>query len=1638
MVSFPTQSCALLLAAMLSLLAGEARGNTVVNLGTLSQITGPQDLDLVGQMVYAINFSANDPVRTVAGVQFLPDTQAIPGATLYGPNNVTPWQNRPEFGASADANELEEILHDIRWATNPDKLSARLAVTAGEEYKLQVLFSGNTFEDRKWDIRVNGQNAVDEVTSLGASPGQSYSSARATLYTYQFTAPTSTVVVEMGSFFGNNEGGDRNPIWQALTLERIFIPPTPDDVALAPAEFFASQTAAIGTFAVTDRKSPPVSHAITFVAGEGDVDNAKFTISGMQLLPQPFDFSSAAPGTSYSIRVRATDSAMANRFIEKQLTVTVATPHAPTAVTLDSTAISNVAQGGMLAGNLDAADQDSFDQHTFALVPGAGSADNALFTVAAGQLRFAQVVPAGQTSVAIRLRATDLAGLTVETAFTLPVIAPQLRINEFLAGNTTGLKDESLVPQDWIEIYNELAQAVDIAGWYLSDDPANLTKWQFPSRVIAPNGYLTVFADGRGTPPNGSSVLHTNFSLSGGGERILLVKPDGVTVASEIDPLEQFPNVTYGYNAPGTQLGYLLTPTPGAVNSALATYGRNSVTFSEPHGFYAANFMLTLTASAPDSTIRYTLNGAKPTPATGTVYSGPITISPDTNGPTRGTRLVRAIAVNSQAAFAEIETQTYLFINGVSGTSNAVIGQTNLKPAIVNNATYGPLLDDALLALPAVSVILPSGLSSSENEASIELFDPTGAEAGFQINCGINTTGTTSLGSPKLSMAAKFRAQYGQSKLSYPMFALGSRFPQGAATEFKELRLRSHSHDTFFWLATAENPPVPYGSPPVTRSGDAQLMRNLWMDEMQLAMGQPGKHGRQVHLYLNGAYHGIYHIHEHPDDDFMARYYPGASDDFHFTGGATTGSNHGNGDSWTVPWAALKSSLGNYTQAKRWVDVTNLADYMALSFYAGNDWDWSAQHNWAAAGPKAPDKGGWKFFEQDSDIALQALNADCTDQGVPDGIFNALMSFSDFRVLFRDRVYKHCYHGGVLTPAAAGAFYDARINEIFTAIIAETARWQPSSSVSPLPWDRDQEWVNEWNYLKNTFFPGRTAALINQLRAHPGWWPLNAPEMNQQGGPVPNGFQVTLTAPSGTIYYTTDGSDPRRPGGALNPGARNASSSPLTINGPTLVRTRAFAANDWSALNEASLTPEGTVPATFANFTPSEIHYNPIDLPDTEFIEFLNTSSGYIDAAGVTINGGIDFTFSLGSVLAPGERIVVVKNQALFDARYRAVGSPWYHAGIRVAGEWSGSLNNGGEELQIFASGGAPLSAFTFGDDDAWPGRADGNGSSLELSDPAAVSIVSAVSKGASLDNGANWGASAEFHGSPGWAGTGPDNRVVINEVLSASLAPETDAIELYDATGAPISLGGWFLSDSSANYKKYRMPAATSLDAGGYLVLRESDFNNNGNPASLVPFALDGDGGDDLFLLEADIAGNLLRFVDRVEFGPAPGGLTWGRWPNANGSLALMSTSTLGGANSSPLPGYGAWVVEKFPAGSLSIVTAPGADPDGDGLTNWVEFAFVHAPLTPDAPALRINRGADAGGDITIQYLTRPASSGIMYQVFVSANLTTWNDTGDTLQTVSEVPQSDGSILTTVRLLPAGGMPFHGTRFLRVEAHPL
>ena len=70
-------------------------------------------------------------------------------------------------------------------------------------------------------------------------------------------------------------------------------------------------------------------------------------------------------------------------------------------------------------------------------------------------------------------------------------------LSEFLARNDSGLEDEDGETSDWIEVINASAEAIDLEGWHLTDNPENLTRWAFPAITLGPQEYLLVFASGK-------------------------------------------------------------------------------------------------------------------------------------------------------------------------------------------------------------------------------------------------------------------------------------------------------------------------------------------------------------------------------------------------------------------------------------------------------------------------------------------------------------------------------------------------------------------------------------------------------------------------------------------------------------------------------------------------------------------------------------------------------------------------------------------------------------------------------------------------------------------------------------------------------------------------------------------------------------------------------------------------------------------------------------------------------------------------------------------------------------------------------------------------------------------------------------
>src|SRR4051794_10966613 len=118
-------------------------------------------------------------------------------------------------------------------------------------------------------------------------------------------------------------------------------------------------------------------------------------------------------------------------------------------------------------------------------------------------------------------------------------------ITEFVAINNTGLTDETGSHADWLELHNPGGNDLNLAGYSLTDDPANLTKWPLPAVTLPSGGYLTVFADGADRRTVGSP-LHTNFSLTGSGGYLGFVGPDGSTVLSEYNYPQQVGDLSYG------------------------------------------------------------------------------------------------------------------------------------------------------------------------------------------------------------------------------------------------------------------------------------------------------------------------------------------------------------------------------------------------------------------------------------------------------------------------------------------------------------------------------------------------------------------------------------------------------------------------------------------------------------------------------------------------------------------------------------------------------------------------------------------------------------------------------------------------------------------------------------------------------------------------------------------------------------------------------------------------------------------------------------------------------------------------------------------------------------------------------------
>ena len=713
--------------------------------------------------------------------------------------------------------------------------------------------------------------------------------------------------------------------------------------------------------------------------------------------------------------------------------------------------------------------------------------------------------------------------------------------------------------------------------------------------------------------PSAASLVKEEIDLSSSafllrpGQNLLAFQ--GLNRSADDADFLLLPELRAGTSAKGC---YLTVSTPGAANSSGYTGLVKDVKFSPQRGFYSTPVSVTLTCATPGATIVYTTDGSTPGLNRGIQSSSPATV------PITGTTNLRATAFAGTLAPTGVDTHTYLYVSQVAGqtrpASAPAVWSGNFRSDFTMDARVpgaapaaGYSLTDALTAIPSLILTCPPSdlwgptgiynISSGrgrayERASSAEWLDPAHPE-NFHVGAGLRIHGNISRNkdfTPKHSFSLRFRGEYGNTRLEFPLF------PGSRVTSFDELVLRAGSTDTF--------PCVEWATVGLGLNGEsyqrwnrdwASYLRDQWVRDSHLAMGQKDFDGRYCHLYLNGYYWGLYNVTESPGSAWMADHLGGKESEWD-TMADFSELHEGTRSAWDQLMAmANGGQLGTNAGLRavqglnpdgspnpalpKLLNVDSLIDYMILSIYIGSD-DWPDHNWWSARRSRSPDQDGFHFFTWDQEISnvntlygkssWGVIYAEANADGTPTRVYNRLRTGSEFRSRFADRIHHHLFNQGALSPAKNLGRWNARVAEIDKAIVAESSRWgdYQSNHTNPgKPYTRENAWLPHLNWMTANYWPKIPVTALQRFRSANLYPALPAPQFSQPGGVVPPVFPLNITNPNalGTIFFTTDGTDPRLWGGETAPTSR-AYTETLALPANTWIKARIKQGTTWSAV----------------------------------------------------------------------------------------------------------------------------------------------------------------------------------------------------------------------------------------------------------------------------------------------------------------------------------------------------------------------------------------------------------------------------------------------------------------------------------------
>ncbi len=1198
-------------------------------------------------------------------------------------------------------------------------------------------------------------------------------------------------------------------------------------------------------------------------------------------------------------------------------------------------------------------------------------------------------------------------------------------ISEFLTSNQSGITDEDGDTSDWIELHNAGLETVDLTGFHLTDDATDMRKWTLPSRLLAPGSHLVVFASGKDrTAPR----LHANFSLFSTGEYLALTDPTGVIVHVAGNPYPpQSSDVSYGLIDPETeaQSGYFLTPTPGSSNLG-ATLLLPAPKFSVPAKTFVAPFAVTLTSPVPGHVIRYTLDGTVPEPSS-PAYAGPITISLTTR--------LRARLFDGGSVASQIGGATYIHLAGGAESFTSSLPLVILDNFSGGHPANGTLAQwmvfepdnatgrSSLTTAPALSsrsYIKVRG-SSTANDPKYSLSLETRNEQDEDAR-------VAPLGMPPdsdwvLQAPYSYDRSLIRNALAYQLSnSLGMYAPRTRQVEvFLNTDGGSVTAADYFGVFTFMEK-ITRGENRVDiarlRNSDATLPNIAGGYLLKIDRPDPGDQG-----FTAGNGQRYYFVDPKEQEITIAQRNWITS---HFNTFWTTLSSPIFSDP-VAGYAAFVDADSMVTHHFFNVAVKNV-DALRLSTYLHKD-------RWGKLvwGPV------WDFdrsmdSQDGRDDHFDTWRGETGDQGTDyfrHPMWLELFRDGNFWQRWIDQFGKA--RSGALSTPQVRAVIDSMAEELAEAQARNFARWP---AVPPRI-----TWVWEINHLKDWL----TSRLdwIDQQFIRPAI--SNAPAPG--GGLVPGGFQLTLTSPSLTrpgaaIYYTTDGSDPRAaetgqfdlplvaldapvkallPASDPGPAWHGSAASPDTFDDSGWMTGSNGMGYDDSPDYDAfiGLSFEPPAPA-MKNVTGSAYLRAKFTLSSTQLaaIGKLELRMRYDDGFAAFLNGvevareNAPSTLPWNALASAGRADSAAQVQTPFNL------SPFIsllHAGENVLAIHG--LNypvNSSDFLcqaELLASTAPAVAASAVAYDAPVPISGTTN-LFVRVHDPTGpfAPYPYTGSGAGQVPVGSHWSAPLRLSLFTD-AVPASSTSLVISEIMyhpksvttaemnSGFATDDFEYLVLKNIHSQPLDLTGIHFTAGIAFSAE--LNALSYLPAGASVVLAANpDAFRLRHPGATLPLLGGfqgnlGDQGEMLTLRGA--SGSMIKEFAYSDLPPWPASADGTgfslklRTPDTNPPHANPASWRASQDPGGELPGtlvvdFNSWRPRHFdPASPLySAYSAPDADPDGDGLNNFVEFATGSLPTQSTPAPLRFRKQDSL---LLLEYDRRPALSGVELQIQTSAS---------------------------------------------------